>query len=454
MSLRLDNIIAVGLLLVLCFAALAHGAVETWSLAALEILIGALVLLWIIKAALDRFLNLSLPLASLPLVGLLLLGTGQLLLGLTGRMGSQDIEATRFVLIAFCALLMFFLLHVNVVASRERLKAMAYFLASYGFALALFALLQHLTWNGKFYWIRTPLSDLGMPFGPFANHNHYAGYMEMLVGIPLSLIVMGSVRREKRLFYGFIFAVMGVSIIFSLSRGGIISLLVEGLFIAIVFLWIRSPRQSRKSERQGVGALGVVATGVTGILVAMVVGIWWIGADPVLNRFGENQDTLATSRMWIWRDSLQVFKSYPLLGAGLGSFQTVYPHRSQYDGGQGYVAQSHNDYLQILADGGIIGGLLALWFIGIVWRGVLRGVRAQDPLIAGIALGSGAGIAAILTHSFLDFNLQLPANAMLFLVLCSMVLTCSRIASEQTIGVEMPPSLKQRPPRLAVGVSR
>ncbi len=453
MSLRLDNITVAGILLVLCFAALAHGAVETWSLAVVEILIGVVGLLWVIKAVLERHLTLSLPLAFWPLGGLLLLGLGQLWLGRIGDFGSRDTEATRFVLIALCGLLMFFLLHANIVANRGRVKAMAYFLASYGFALALFALLQHLTWNGKFYWVRTPLSDLGTPFGPFANHNHYAGYIEMLVGIPLALIVTGSVRREKRLFYGFISAVMGVSIIFSLSRGGIISLLVEVLFIAIGFLGIRSQRQNRKQERQGIGAFGV-ATGVVCILVAMVMGIWWIGADPVINRFGENQDTLATSRMWIWRDSLQVFKSYPLMGAGLGSFQTVYPHRSHYDGGQGYVAQSHNDYLQILADGGMIGGLLALWFIGIVLRAVLRGIRAPDPLVAGIALGSGAGIAAILTHSLLDFNLQLPANAMLFLVLCSMAITCSRIATEQTISVEVPPPLKQRPPRLAVGVSR
>jgi O-antigen ligase len=81
------------------------------------------------------------------------------------------------------------------------------------------------------------------------------------------------------------------------------------------------------------------------------------------------------------------------------------------------VPQAHNDYLQIVADSGIVGGLLALWFLIVVFRAIFRGLRAEDPLLAALALGSGAGLFGILVHSIFDFNLQVPSNALLFLLL-------------------------------------
>lgn len=144
--------------------------------------------------------------------------------------------------------------------------------------------------------------------------------------------------------------------------------------------------------------------------------------------------------------------TYPISGAGVGAFQTIYPHRSDYDGIYGYVAQAHNDYLQVLADGGIIGGVLALWFIGVVLRDVMRGVQARDPLIAGMALGSGAGIVGLLTHSLLDFNLQLPANAMIFLLLCSVASFCRRKVSDQEASVVIPSGPRLNAQTFTVGV--
>ena len=81
------------------------------------------------------------------------------------------------------------------------------------------------------------------------------------------------------------------------------------------------------------------------------------------------------------------------------------------------VSESHNDYLQVLADCGIVGGMLALWFIVSVFRAVVRGTRSRDPLLRGLALASGAGVFGMLVHSLFDFNLQIPSNALLFLFL-------------------------------------
>jgi O-antigen ligase len=238
---------------------------------------------------------------------------------------------------------------------------------------------------------------------------------------------------------------MGVAILFSLSRGGMISLVIELVFIAIL-----SGRLQRQSAPPSAFWRGVA---VVTLLLIILAGAIWIGADPIINRVrGDGRETFATSRTWVWKDALRVFQTYPISGAGLGAFQTVYPHRSDYDGVYGYVQQAHNDYLQVLADSGIIGGVLALWFLSVVWRDVRQGLRAHDPLIAGLALGGGAGIVGLLTHSLFDFNLQLPATAMLFLLLCSVAAFCSRKVAEQEASVVISPGPRLNAPTFTVGV--
>lgn len=446
MSLRLENCIAIGVLVILCFAVLAHGAVEPWSVAIVKLLAALLVLLWGIRIFLEKRIVLILPPAIWPLACFLLLGLAQ---SLTFRSISlsRDVEATRSAVAVYASLLVIFLLSANFLANRERLRVMVTFLTFFGFAVSVFALLQYFTWNGKFYWIRPALSGVGSVFGPFANHNHFAGCMELLIGLPISLIVANSIRREERIFYGFLAVVIGITILFSLSRGGMISLFVELLFI--VFL---SSRLHRKGNQPN-PSVWARATVVAVLVVTIFAGAIWIGADPVVNRVvGDGQETFSSSRTWIWKDAWRVFMTYPISGAGMGAFQTVYPHRSDYDGIYGYVAQAHNDYLQVLADGGIIGGVLALWFICVVLRDVVRGMQARDPLIAGLALGSGAGIVGLLTHSLLDFNLQLPANAMIFLLLCSVASFCSQKVSDQEASVVIPSGPRLNAQTFTVGV--
>lgn len=446
MNLRLDNGIAIGILVVLCFAALAHGAVEAWSIAIVKLLTAVLVLLWGLKIILEKRLVLTIPAATWPLVSFLLLGLVQSVSFRSASL-SQDLEATRGTVAIYLVVLIMFLLSANFFANRERLRVMVSFLTFFGFALSVFALLQYFTWNGKFYWIRPSLSGTGSPFGPFANHNHFAGYMELLIGLPISLIVASAIRREERIFQGFLAAVMGVTILFSLSRGGMISLLTELMFIAFLSSRISRQREQAKTSTFWRGMVIIV------LVATIFVGALWIGADPVVNRVvGDHQETFSTSRTWVWKDALKVFQSYPIIGAGVGAFQTVYPRRSNYDGVYGYVAQAHNDYLQVLADSGIIGGVLALWFIGVVLRDVMRGMRARDPLIAGMALGSGAGIVGLLTHSLFDFNLQLPSNAMLFLLLCAIASFCSQKVFEQEASVVISPGPRLNAPTFTLGV--
>ncbi|HEU4391481.1 MAG TPA: hypothetical protein VFV34_27070, partial [Blastocatellia bacterium] len=204
-SKRLEQLISGGLLAVAVFTALAHGAVESWSLAIFELAISFFLLLWAVKSAVDKKARLTVPTAAIPLAALLLVGLAQSI-SVTGTAGqrsslSLDVEATRTTTVVI-----FFLFAAAVLASnflvKERLRTTTNVLVVFGLAMAVFALVQHFSSEGRFYWFR-PNTQSVTPFGPFANHNHFAGYMEMLALVPAGLVVTRGVRREARLLYAF-----------------------------------------------------------------------------------------------------------------------------------------------------------------------------------------------------------------------------------------------------------
>jgi O-antigen ligase len=442
MSARLDQAIAAGLMLAVIFTALSHGAVEAWSVALFELMVIALLLLWAIKAAVEKKLTISIPATVWPVAALLLFGLAQSVRR-TGEGGRQlslsmDAEATRVAVTALFFLLASFILAANFLTSRERLGALAKFLVIYGLMMAVFALAQHFAWDGRFYWLR-PMDEITSPFGPYVAHSHFAGYMELLLPVPIALIMTRSVRREARIFYGFAAVVMGVAIIASLSRGGMISLAAEMTFLAAAGARLRQIRR-RQLEEQFNGRPGIAVrfasrysllsrTGtVSVIVIAIVAGVIWIGAEPVINRVTQGRaaggdapaETFLISRGWIWKDTLAMIKAHPVMGVGLGAFATAYPIYSQSDGSL-TVGQAHNDYLQVFAEGGLVGGALLIWFIYSLFRASARGWQSRDPLLSGLALGASASIFGMLVHSLFDFNLQLPSHALLFLLLAAVV---------------------------------
>lgn len=433
MPVLLEKIIVCGLFIALIFTALALGTVESWSVALFELIVVALLALWAIKVVLERSLHLRLPQLVLPLFALLVLGLVQSIAFHASdgrRIGlSLDIEATRETAMMLFFLLASFIIGVNFLTTRGRLQTLANFLAIYGLALAMFALIQHFTWNGKFYWFR-PNTSSASAFGPFVNHNNFAGYMEMLLPIPVALITSRAVRSEMKLFYAFSAAVIGVALLASLSRGGMIALAAELIFIAV---W--SSRARGKDAVHGTTlrrdrfALLKKGGAVVAISMAIFAGIIWIGPDKIVGRIansGDKGESFYTSRGWIWKDTLSMIAANPVLGVGLGAYETAYPIYS-HSGGTLSVEFAHNDYLQVLADGGILGGAIAVAFLVMFGRAFSRGLNATDPLVRGIALGGGAGIFALLVHSMMDFNLQIPSNALLFLVLLAAVASAASL---------------------------
>lgn len=445
-QLMLDRAIRVGLLTAVVFTALAHGAVESWAVAGFELLIAGIMLLWGVKVIVEKTVKVRIPAAGFPVAALVALAMVQSL-ATTDQAGerlsfSLDVEATRTTLLALFCLFVSFLIAANFFGSHNRKLGLANFLIGWGLALAVFALLQHFTWNGRFYWLRSLTARNAIPFGPFVNRNHFAGYMEMLAPLPVAMVIARAPGRDLRLLYVFAAVMMALAAIVSLSRGGMISLAAELVFIAVM----SARRHDVGGRRPAEGAarlasfLFVPRTAALILLIAGVVvaGVLWMAPNQVVDRItgrsrgseAQRAETFFSSRGWIWRDTIAMIRLNPIIGVGLGAFETAYPIYSKDDGaivlGKSYaVDRAHNDYLQVVAEGGFVGGVLALWFLVSVFRAVSRGAKSNDSLRRAFALGAGAGIFGILVHSLVDFNLQLPSNALLFLLLVGSV-SCVR----------------------------
>ena len=429
MSLFLDKSIAAGLLAAIVFTGLAHGAVEPWSLAVFELILTVVLLLWGIKATLDKRLAITVPAAALPVAALLLLGIAQSVV-FTGETGersslSMDVEATRYTVLALFFLAASFVVAANFFVTRERLWLLASLLTVFGAMVAAFALIQYFTWNGRFYWLRATGSSV---FGPFVNHNHFAGYMAMLMPVPLGLLLR-AVRGPVQLLYGFVTALMGTATIVSGSRSGVISLTAAMVLMAILnrrwtvgAVYGRAYSDALEPKRFRLSRLGPIAV----VSLSMIAGVFWIGATPIIERFGRAVDQLVrsgtpdVSRAMMWNETTKLIHDHPIVGAGLGTYHTVYPIYGTTEKFFG-LDYTHNDYLQVLADAGAVGGVIAVWFIVTIFSGASRGIRSRDPLFASLALAGTAGIFAVLVQSLSDTDLQIPSNALLFLVLSAVV---------------------------------
>ena len=424
MSNLLDKAIVCGLLAVVVFTTLALGTVEAWSVAIFELIVVVLMLLWAAKVIVEKRIEIRIPPAALPLGALVLVGLAQSI-ALTGSSGqtsslSMYVEATRGAVAVIFFLFVSFLIAANFFDTPQRLRTLANFLIIFGLALAVFALVQHFTWEGKLYWMRPATSAGAGTGGPFVNRNHFAGYMEMLIPIPVALAFSRATRGETRVFYGFAAAIMSIAEVASLSRGGMVSLASGLLFLAAISA--RRGRDGAHPERKSSFILRPAFLIVV-MLAAIASGVVWIGADfDILKRITHDPltTTLATDRRAVWGDTLTMFRAHPILGIGLGAFETIYPIYGRGDGS--FVIQfAHNDYLQVLSDGGIVGGAIALWFIIVIARAVMQVTRSADPFLRALGLGSAAGVFALLVHSLFDFNLQIPSNALLFLLLAAIV---------------------------------
>ncbi|MCJ7746265.1 MAG: O-antigen ligase family protein [Desulfobacterales bacterium] len=315
----------------------------------------------------------------------------------------------------------FFLLHWR--HSNKDLIRLIRIIMLVGIAESLYGMLE--LFSGHRYILNLDMQASAVT-GTFINRNYFAGYLLMV--IPLSIGYFFSREAFQRIrfvgwrhrlssldgktlliVFGIILMILGL--LFSASRMGIISLLLS--FSLISFLFRESQRGQRFSK--------------TTVLIFGLAFLWaaWIGLDAVISRFFTVSEGFE-ERWRIWVDTFHIFKDFPLIGSGLGTFFHVFPmYRSFHI--RGLVTHAENDFLQLLSEVGLIGiGLLLFVFAFLFFRAVLaiRSFHSGDSKKY-IGIGGLVGILALMFHSLVERNIQVPANALLFAFIWALVLKIS-----------------------------
>ena len=390
-----------GLLLV---EPLALGGTEPWGIFMLEALAATVFLAWVLKATVLGDLQIVANPLFAPMALFAVLCCVQWTLGLTAY---RHVTGSRILLFAAYGMIAFVL--TQTLRRRSQAKQLAVMVTVYGSAMALFALVQSASSNGRIYWAKTPEMG-GWIYGPYVNHNHYAGLMEMLVPVPLVFCLSSFASGNRKWMAALAAMLMGSTIFLSGSRGGMIAFVVE---LAVLFVAIQA-----KDKRPRTTWIALAS------LVALLAMVYWLGGREFTQRLisihaETHAEISGGTRLSILRDGLHMWWKRPIAGWGLGTFSAVYPgFRSYYT--NFFINQAHNDYLQCLIETGAAGFLIMGWFLFRLHRAAWKKMDDWAFDVNGaVALAAMMGVTGILVHSFFDFNLQIPANAALFYALAA-----------------------------------
>lgn len=440
-SIRLNQLSFVLLCVTILLTTLFYGTVHQPIIAFFYFGIAALVVLWATDCLVGGEIKFSRSPLQLPLLLLAAFAIIQTIpfgsLGETNGLSelprtiSIEPFATKTTALHIFALCAFFALLLVSLDSARRLRRLATVITIFGFIYAFYSILQMVLSPAKIYGIYGPQS--ATPFGSFVNRHNFAAIMEMAICLPLGLIFAGAVGRDKKLLYVVSVALMGTSLLLSGSRGGFVALLAG--IIVLIILTTRS--RGRKN------LLITVALSVL-LLAAAIGGAIFVGGETSLTRFSDSaaSDNISSSRFQIWSVTLKVISHHLPFGAGLGAYAQAY---TKFDQGSGLerVEQAHNDYLQILADAGIVGLVIGVLFLFWFFREGLRNIATTNTYRRGIAFGAFAGCSAILVHSIFDFVLHITAVSVMFLTLMAMLVASGRKYDDDIKDFDAPKRMRR-----------
>ena len=341
----------------------------------------------------------------------------------TFRTLTIDVWLTRNALAACVgAILVFFA--AREVFSRGGVRVAARVIAYAGLTAAVVGLIQRASAPTLLLWTWTPSDPGGQPYGPFVNRNHFATWLLLAISLTTGYLVAhvhshaSDGPRSRRLLLRDLLAdgdallllgsvaFMGLALAGSVSRSALL-----GAVAALAFGVLVAGRRerSRLATRAGVGALVVVA--------ALSV---WANREGLLARLDATLSTAETGRPTIWRETVPVIRDFWLSGTGAGTYaQSMLLYQTTMK--RVLFNQAHNEYLQLMAEGGLLLSVPAVVAF-IAWAQIARRRLRQDRhSLLWIRVGAAAGITGVAVQSVFETGLRMPANAMLFALLAAIV---------------------------------
>jgi O-antigen ligase len=295
-----------------------------------------------------------------------------------------------------------FYVAVDAVRTRDGLRKLCYVIVGLGVFVAVLGIFKYFDANPFHWWGYENQQHAGRLYSTYFNADHLAGLMEMTLCLGVGLLFTG-LSRSKRFAIALGCLFMASALILSLSRGGWIGASVGLGFMGFIFA-------ERRYFHKGIVMATVGSAFVIGLIVVLM-------STPTIERALtlEQGTEMAnwSSRVTVWKATCSMIADHPFLGVGPGNFTLVF---TQYQpvglGTRFYFA--HNDYLHLISEAGLFLVPIILWMIFFLFSQARYKLGNQGRLIRGTALGTMGGGIAILIHSIVDFNLHLPANAIIF----------------------------------------
>lgn len=243
--------------------------------------------------------------------------------------------------------------------------------------------------------------------GLFVNPSHYAGFLEMVIPLSLGLLI-GARSRKSKMKWAALSLFFMLCIVLSLSRGGWAGCIFSIIFMGTVLF------SSHKKSRP----FFLV------ILLAFICILLFFGINQsFIKRIESFQDPMwMNNRLVVWKATLSMIAEKPVTGSGPGTFSYFFT-QYQPPGFKKRFYYAHNDYLQFTAEAGIFILPIIIYLILSFYRKTFKILKKlSNKKEMGIQTGAMAGILSILIHSGFDFNLHIPANAMLFAFLAAIAI--------------------------------
>ena len=434
----LGTTVFISLLCMIVLTAIPYGTTQAWWKAAFVSLVFILAILWLIEGAISQswFVG-SWPLV-LPLVALSLFSFLQTLP--VGKQSSKpggisfapwnaisaDPYQTRFFALLLLALTLSGVLLARYASSEKRLRIVMNLVILVAVASAIFGILRQTTQHSVGFGLPLLLPDLG--YGQFINKNHFAYLVEMSLGLILGLILGGGVKRDQALIYFAALLPLWIGLVLCGSRGGLIAMMAQLVVAALLFSVVVRRGNSTEPHSKVLRLTRSLPVRIMLILVlvaGVLFGTIWLGGDQLATRIEESRNELSAdaaglrqgaSRNEIWKATWRMFVAHPVLGVGIGGYWAAIP--AFHDAAGTMTPQeAHNDYLELLASGGLVGLALGVWFAAVVIKRTRENMAAPDRFRRAACFGAAIGIAGVAVHSLVDFGLHSIVNALVFTTL-------------------------------------
>ena len=306
-----------------------------------------------------------------------------------------------------------FYLTIYSISTRSQLRRLLQVIIFVAVFLSIFGLIKKSGAN-PFPWWEYDIAlnrEIANSSSTFGNPNHFAGYLAMALPVCLGMFFTGQKEFQKVLTGLFTILIL-LGLLFALSRGGWMSAFFGMAFMGGTLLFAsKSNIFSKKYLLIMAGSL---------FFIGLVFLFSTPAVEEVLTLKETSEDASLQSRILVWRQTVKMIADYPLMGSGPGTYATVFT-QYQPPGILGRYYMAHNDYLHFISETGLPVLAIMIWLSIVFYQYGLKKLANPSRLVRGSTIGALSGITAILFYSIFDFNLHIPANAVLFTVLVAIV---------------------------------